>query len=165
MLGAKLEPCWPPFSAKDHPRGLQDPSKTPPRRFQDSPRCLQRRFGSRKTAQDASKPALEPSRPRCFTMFDWFLVHLWFIFDWFWIDVSLNFNMKKQNISTSKKQKQTLKRWYIAQLLCYFAAGAVAGSQLCCALDPPRQSEGLRLAYRIPYPNHRPTCLSFLYPS
>ena len=67
---AKLDPSWAPFSAKDRPRGLQDPSKTPPRRFQDGPRCLQRRFGSRKTAQDASKSALEPSRPRFLTMFD-----------------------------------------------------------------------------------------------
>ena len=32
------------------------------------------RFGSPKTAQEASKPALEPSRPRFWAIFDWFLV-------------------------------------------------------------------------------------------
>ena len=30
---------------------------------------------------------------------------------------------------------------------------AVAGTQLCCALDPPRQALCLRMAYRVPYPN------------
>ena len=68
VWGAKLEPCWPPFSAQDRPSGLQDPSKTPPRRLQDV-------FGSPKTAQEASKPAPEPSRPRFWTIFDRFLVH------------------------------------------------------------------------------------------
>ena len=43
--------------------------------------------------------------------------------------------------------------------------GAVAGTQLRCALDPPRQSEGLRLAYRVPYPNLLLTFLSFSNPS
>ena len=53
QLGAKLEPCWPLF-----------PPKTLPRRLQDDPRCPQKSFGSPKTAQEASKPALEPSRPQ-----------------------------------------------------------------------------------------------------
>ena len=48
VLGAKLEPCWPPFSAPDGPRGLQDAAKTPqdalktpqdaPKTHQDAPR-------------------------------------------------------------------------------------------------------------------------------
>ena len=42
---------------------------------------------------------------------------------------------------------------------------AVAGTQLCCALDPPRQALCLRMAYRVPYPNHLLTFLSFSYPS
>ena len=33
---------------------------------------------------------------------------------------------------------------------------AVAGTQLCCALDPPRQALCLRMAYRVPYPNNPP---------
>ena len=36
-----------------------------------------------------------------------------------------------------------------------FKSSAVAGTQLCCALDPPRQAEGLRMAYRVLYPNLR----------
>ena len=29
VLAAKLEPCWPPFSAQDRPRGLQDGPRCP----------------------------------------------------------------------------------------------------------------------------------------
>ena len=32
-------------------------------------------------------------------------------------------------------------------------SSAVAGTQLCCALDPPRQALCLRMAYRVPYSN------------
>ena len=42
---------------------------------------------------------------------------------------------------------------HLTQLLCDFVSGAVAGSQLCCAVDPPRQALCLRMAYRVPYPN------------
>ena len=69
QLGAKLEPCWSLF-----------PSKTLPWRLQDDPRCAQEFFGSPKTAQEASKPVPEPSRPRFWTIVDWFLVHCWSIF-------------------------------------------------------------------------------------
>ena len=51
--------------------------------------------------------------------------------------------------------------YFVTLLLCYFSAGAVAGSQLCCAVDPPRQAYGLRMAYRVPYPNV-PSHLPFL---
>ena len=47
------------------------------------------------------------------------------------------------------------------QLLCDFFKGAVAGSQLCCAVDPPRQALCLRMAYRVPYPN-QPAHIPFL---
>ena len=88
-----LDPCWPPFSAKDCPRGLKDPCKTPPRHFEEVPRCIQRRFGSPKTAQHASKPAPEPSRPRFWMIFDRFLVHCWWIVDWLLIDFGLMFHL------------------------------------------------------------------------
>ena len=39
-----------------------------------------------------------------------------------------------------------------------FRLSAVAGTQLCCALDPPRQALCLRMAYRVPYPNPPPLC-------
>ena len=38
---------------------------------------------------------------------------------------------------------------------------ALAGSQLCCALDPPRHCLCLRMAYRVPYSNP-PSLPSFL---
>ena len=45
---------------------------------------------------------------------------------------------------------------------------AVAGTQLCCALDPPRQALCLRMAYRVPYPNKIlfliPFPYAFIYP-
>ena len=34
-------------------------------------------------------------------------------------------------------------------LTLYFRFGAVAGTQLCCVLDPPRQAYGLRMAYGV----------------
>ena len=45
-----MEPCWPPFSAQDRPRSLQDPSKTPPRRPQPPPRRPKTAPGRPKTA-------------------------------------------------------------------------------------------------------------------
>ena len=40
-------------------------------------------------------------------------------------------------------------------------SSAVAGTQLCCALDPPRQAYGLRMAYRVTYVKKTP--LLFLW--
>ena len=53
--------------------GLSEASKTPPRRLQDDPRRLQKRSGWPKTAQDASKPAPEPSGPRFWCLQAWIL--------------------------------------------------------------------------------------------
>ena len=46
VLDAKLDPCWPPFSAQDGPRGLQDGLRTLPRRSQERPK-IQYNLGSR----------------------------------------------------------------------------------------------------------------------
>ena len=50
----------------------------------------------------------------------------------------------------------------LTQLLCDFFRGLVAGSQLCCAVDPPRQALCLRMAYRVPHPNEILILISFL---
>ena len=128
QLGAKLEPCWPLF-----------PPKTLPWRLQDDPRCPQKSFGSPKTAQEASKPALEPSRPQFWPIFGPFLVHIWLIFwlifDTFFIDFSFHFNVKKQAFQHQKNN--TLMLWcFVTLLLNHMRSvlGAVAGPQLCCAL-------------------------------
>ena len=70
VLGAILEPCWAAFSAQNGPGGFQDASKTLPRRSQTLPK----RLGWPKMAQDASKPAPEPSRPRFSCLQAWILM-------------------------------------------------------------------------------------------
>ena len=52
-------------------------------------------------------------------------------------------------------------KYYFPRWDQYLIPSAVAGTQLCCALDPPRQAYGLRMAYRVPYPNV-PSHLPFL---
>ena len=49
----------------------------------------------------------------------------------------------------------------IIRLLSYYVAGAVAGTQLCCAVDPPRKALCLRMACKIPYPNKILILISF----
>ena len=65
-------------------------------------------------AQEASKPAPEPYRPRIWPMFDrLFLIDFWLIFDPFSIDFSLHVKVKKNkrfNIKKQKKRAQQVKR-------------------------------------------------------
>ena len=56
VLGATLEPCWPPFSAQNGPGGFQDASKTPPRRS----KALSQ---TSRMAQDKTPPNLPQSPP------------------------------------------------------------------------------------------------------
>ena len=127
VLDAKLVPCWPPFSAQDRPRGLPDGSKT----LQDS---------SQDALDRPSRPKTPPNLPqslpdldfwsifgRFLVDFDWFLVDFWLIFDRFFVDVWSDLLLC---------YFVTLLLCYFATLLlCYFVLGAVAGSQLCCAVD------------------------------
>ena len=53
----------------------------------------------------------------------------------------------------------------MSPIFIIFYASAMADTQLCCALDPPRQALCLRMAYRVPYPNLLLIFLSFSYPS
>ena len=125
-------------TAQETPRTPQDAPKTPPKTPPRRPKTCPKRF------QDSSKTVLDPN-------FD-ILAHgpmgypplpLRFWMDFCSIlkglvnDLPLNF----QQINFQRNQKTNSLK-----------VSAVAGSQLCCALDPPRQAEGLRMAYRVPYP-------------
>ena len=47
----------------------------------------------------------------------------------------------------------------------YRSLGAVAGTQVCCAFDPPRQASGLRMAYGVTFLTFLLILLSFSFPS
>ena len=142
VLGAKMVPCWPPFSAQDRPRGLPDGSrysqdalktalnfprhpkmlprrpKTPPRRPKTPPRRLQ-------TSILADFWSIFG---RFLIDFWWILVDFWLIFGWFLIDFLSMFHRTCYFVTL-------LLCYFVTLLLCYFVLGAVAGSQLCCAVD------------------------------
>ena len=120
-------PKTPPRRPQGAPKRGQEASKTPPRRLQDAS----------KKVQDASKDALDrPRRPKrppnlprsppdldfgrflidFWSIFNYFLVDFWSIFHWFFIPFQGSKN-KRFNIKKTKNQS------------------AVAGTQLCCALD------------------------------
>ena len=118
VLDAKLVPCWPPFSAQDRPRGLQDGSKT----VQDS---------SQDALDRPSWPKTPPNLPRSLPDLDFWSIFGWFwlIFGWFLVDFWSIFCRCFIGLAT------LLLCYFVTLLLCYFVLGAVAGSQLCCAVD------------------------------
>ena len=141
---SNLEPYWPLRCGQDAP-------KMPPRR-------LLRRVKKRSARQFSPRPPKwrqngipDPPkwcpRPfildRCWRRFSIYLMTLSQLFCRFWDRFLVSFSV---NIPMPS---------------------AVAGTQLCCALDPPRQAYGLHMAYRVPYPNvpsHIPFLLiSFLF--
>ena len=84
VLGAKLEPCWPPFSSQDAPRrvlgrllAVLGALKTP----KDATRCP-------KMPQDASRPRFSLIFDRCFI--DFWSILAWFLIAFF-IDVFCSF--------------------------------------------------------------------------
>ena len=90
-LGAMLASFFGPKRPRRLPRRFQDASKT----VQDASTNVQDGPRLPKIAQDASKPAPEPSRPRFWCLQAWilivFLTKCWSIFGWFW-DHSYNAN-------------------------------------------------------------------------
>ena len=129
VLDAKLVPCWPPFSAQDRPRGLQDGSKT----VQDS---------SQDALDRPSRPKTPPNLPRSLPDLDFWSICCWFLvdFDWFLVDVYWFFDRSVVDVWSIFNRFWSIVfasflRCFMDLLLCYFVLGAVAGSQLCCAVD------------------------------
>ena len=150
-----------PRRSKTFPRRLQDVSKTTPRRLPDGPRysqdapltalnsprhpnMLPRRP---KTPMDASKtpPDLDvgASGPQFLYVFTCEIVSVWIVWG----------SCFKCEFLPDYMPFHTRICKMIIRLLSYYVAGAVAGTQLCCAVDPPRQALCLRMACRIPHPN------------
>ena len=61
------------------------------------------------------------------------LIDVCYMFNPVFIDCSLNLNIK--NIENTLKSMMVVGWCFMDVLLCYFILGAVAGSQLCCAVD------------------------------
>ena len=79
VLEAKLDPCWPPFSAQDGPRGLQNPSKT----TQDASKNALDGLRQPKTPPNLPRSPLDldfgASRPGFWRLFDAILIHFWMV--------------------------------------------------------------------------------------
>ena len=135
QLGAMLAP-------KTRPRRLQEASKTAPKT-----KCATVFYFDRILVDFG-------------LIFARLLVDFWLILDRFLIDFPSIFGQ----VSGWCFARFLIKRSTIFYLLARFlvdCSSAVAGTQLCCALDPPRQAMCLRMAYRVPYPN-LPSHLPFL---
>ena len=106
QAGAMLATFLGPRPPKRPPRPLQDASKTPPRRSKMPPKTLW-------IAQDGPRGvqtcpgALQTSILDDFwSMFGPCLIDCWLMFDQFYIDVSLHFNVKKQALQNQKTEMQ-----------------------------------------------------------
>ena len=128
--------------------GPLDSSKTPPRRLQDA-------------SQDEVRDIFRSSGDFCRfrvdfgSIFNRFWIDFGSIFDWFSIEFWLILDRFFRFLIHSPP------RFLIdsnTQCSCFFifCSSAVADTQLCCALDPPRQALCLRMAYGVLYPNLLP---------
>ena len=79
VLGSNLDPCWPPFSAQDGPRGLQNPSKT----TQDASKNALDGLRQPKMPPNLPRSPLDldfgASRPGFWKLFDAILIHFWMV--------------------------------------------------------------------------------------
>ena len=94
ILASFWEPAWCHVGSFFRPKTAWEASKTPPRRFQDGPRRYQKRPGWPKMAQDAFKPAPEPSRPRFWCLGTWVLMAFWLNADPFLDGFGIIFTMQ-----------------------------------------------------------------------
>ena len=94
VLGSNLDPCWPPFSAQDGPRGLQNPSKT----TQDA---------SKDALDGLKQPKMPPNLPWSPLDLDfwclqaWILKAFWRNFDPFLNGFGIKFNMQDLSIAVA----------------------------------------------------------------
>ena len=118
------------------------PAKRPPRRFkilsrrpQDGSKIPKTPQNASKTPQDASKTPQDASKTPPDLHVGRFLIDFWSIFDRFLVDVGW-FLVDFWSICCRCfiGLATLLLCYFVTLLLCYFVLGAVAGSQLCCAV-------------------------------
>ena len=143
-----------PGATQEAPKMGQEPPKTCPRGVQEA---THRRLGA-KTRHKAAPDSLQTS---ILDHFGHDLEGFWDHFEW---SCSDKFDPDSRNYplavlgGAAPPQTPLLRGAHLEER-------TVAGTPLYGAKDPPRQSEGLRLAYRVPYPNLLLTFLSFSNPS
>ena len=130
---ANMTPQEDPRRSKTSQDGSRTPPrrpKTPPRRFkilsrrpQDGSKPPKTPQNASKTPQDAPRPLQDASKTPPDLDFGRCLIDCWSIFDWFWIDFWSFFHRFVFIASPS----------FCCLITCVL--GAVAGTQLCCALD------------------------------
>ena len=74
------------------------------------------------------------------------------VFSWILVDFPLIFGQVSGRCFARSLIEFSMMCYLLARFLVD-CSSAVAGTQLCCALDPPRQALCLRMAYRVPYSN------------
>ena len=151
---------------QEAPKTAQEPPKTPKTAL-NSPRRPKMLPARPKTPMDASKtpPDLDfgASRPEFLEIFTCKIINYWIVwgslFKCEFLPDYISFHTR-----ICKMIVRLFSCCFDAPSSCClitYVLGAVAGTQLCCALDPPRQALCLRMAYRVRYPN-QPAHLPFL---
>ena len=84
VLGANLEPCWPPLSVQKGTGGFQDASKTLPRRSKTLPKTFRMAEDGSRRFQTCPRPFQTSILLPPGLYFDGFLTKCRSIFGWFW---------------------------------------------------------------------------------
>ena len=131
------------------PKTAQEPPNRRPRCAKSRPRAAPEPSRKRPTGalgrRHATKQFQTPSTPRFWTI----LATIWRDFGKI-LDGFLDGFLERRNGQIDRTGRETDRR---NCSFVTFRLSAVAGTQLCCALDPPRQALCLRMAYRVPYSN------------
>ena len=149
----KFPPRCPPSCPQDAlgrpslaPKIAQEPPKRRPRcaksRRRAAPEPSRKRPTGALGRRHATRQPQAPSRPRFWTILATICKDFGRILDGFFDGF-----LEGRNGQIDRTGRETDRQ------NCSFVTfrfSAVAGTQLCCALDPPRQALCLRLAYRVP---------------